>query len=184
MHIYRDTARYDIAYRFQNSDSLKVKCFISMTVSGKNRRVTVLIAVKHVLDIGSTRYSTHWLSQCWNGFVLMFLNVSCVSWFWRVSLMLNEGWQFYKYGAVEGQMLLQMHWSTWSWQVQWLLLSLDWTRPGGNRFCNFHTTVSTKHRGRRLQGQSPWRSELKGKLAVVHRLPKTLWGLNMQHFSY
>ncbi len=54
-----DTGRYDIAYRFQNTDSLKVKCFISMTVSGKNRRVTVLMAVKHVLNIGSTQYSTH-----------------------------------------------------------------------------------------------------------------------------
>ncbi len=136
--IYRDTRRYDIAYRFQNTDSLKVKCFISMTVSGKNRRVTVLMAVKHVLNIGSTRYSTHWLSQFWNGFFfVLFLNVTHVGWLCRVSLMLNEGWQFYKYGAVEGQMLLQKHWSTWSWLVQWFLLSLDWTRPGGNRFCNF-----------------------------------------------
>lgn len=64
MHVYRDTGRYDIAYRFQNSDNLKVKCFISMTVSGQNRRVTVLTAVKQVLDIGSTPYSTHWLSHC------------------------------------------------------------------------------------------------------------------------
>ncbi len=123
----------------------------------------------------------HWLHSILNSlvepilkwlFFVLFLNVTHVGWLCRVSLMLNEGWQFYKYGAVEGQMLLQKHWSTWSWLVQRCLLSLDWNQAWGKSFLQL---VATKHCMRRLQGQSPWRSELKGKLAVVHRLPKTLW---------
>lgn len=53
----------------------------------------------------------NWVLLCFC-FNVSVQNVTGVAWLWRFSLILNEGWQFYKCRAEEGQMLLQMHWST------------------------------------------------------------------------
>lgn len=96
---------------------------VTLTIAGKNRSVKVMmviVIVKQVLVkpnsmveavkiVPLMQRNRALLCFCFNVSVQ---NVNGVAWLWRFSLILNEGWQFYKYRAEEGQMLLQMLWST------------------------------------------------------------------------